>query len=263
MKLKEFLAALACAVMIFATVSCDDDPDVIPTPLPDYSVITFENAELDTAGILREQTLIGADEYEMGNFWQAYTEQGIVFKSYVSTMWAFWCGMEISGNHDMDTADYSNESSVYNPAGKSGSKFVLCYDGGSMMGPGYESEFYTADNTNKVFDHVYITNSTWAALLMMNGDATAKKLNYTDKDWFKLKITGIDSTGIEKDSINFYLADFRTANSGGIVTEWTKVDLTSLGAVQRLQFTLSGTDNNSYGLRTPAYFCMDDLAIKN
>ena len=40
---------------------------------------------------------------------------------------------------------------------------------------------------------------------------------------------------------------------------WEWVDLTSLGTVKTLSFTLTGTKKNSYGLTTAAYFCMDDL----
>jgi hypothetical protein len=130
------------------------------------------------------------------------------------------------------------------------------------MGPGYESEIYVADSSNIIFDHVYVTNSTYAALSMLNGDAVAKKFSYADHDWFKLKIKGFDHTGEAKDSIDFYLADFRTSSSAGIISEWTKVDLSSLGDVQKLQFSLSSSDNGAWGMNTPAYFCIDDLAIK-
>jgi hypothetical protein len=129
-----------------------------------------------------------------------------------------------------------------------------------VLGAEYNSEFYVADNTNKVFDNVYVTNSTYAALSMLNGDGVCKK--FSTGDWFKLTITGIDNTGTVKGTKEFYLADFRTPNSGGVVTEWTKVDLTTLGAVQKLQFTLSSTDNGGWGMNTPAYFCLDDIAIK-
>ncbi|MDR1552416.1 MAG: DUF4465 domain-containing protein [Prevotellaceae bacterium] len=224
-------------------------------------IITFEDASLDADGILREGTLIGEDDYGMGNFWEAYSEAGITFRSYVATAWTFWCGFEISNNHDMTTAGYTNDASVYHTGGHSGSKFALCYDGGSMMGAGYDAEFYVSDNSNKVFDHVYITNSTYAALEMLNG-GFGKQFTYADKDWFKLTVKGFDSNGTEKGTVEFYLADFRTANSGGIVTEWTKVDLKPLGAVQKLQFSLSSSDTGGYGMNTPAYFCIDDLAIR-
>ncbi|MDR2652378.1 MAG: DUF4465 domain-containing protein [Prevotellaceae bacterium] len=260
MKINKFLALLCAAATIgFATVSCSDD-DVVPPS----TIIDFENASLNSDGILREGTLIGEDDYEMGNFWEAYSKAGIIFRSYMSTdpsLWGFWCGFEVSNNHDMTTAGYTNEASVYHQNGHSGSKFAVCYDGGSMMGTGYEAEFYVSDNSNKIFDHFYATNSTYAALEMLNG-GMGKKFTHADQDWFKLTVTGIDNTGATKGTVEFYLADFRTANSAGVVTEWTKVDLKPLGAVQKLQFSLSSSDTGAYGMNTPAYFCIDDLAIR-
>ena len=263
MKLKKNLALLCAAAMIcFAATSCSDNDDV----KPNYSVITFENAQLNSDGILREKTLIGADDddYPIGNFWEAYTELGITFQSYVTTQpYPFWCGFEISGNHDMQQEGYLNESSVYNAKGHSGSKFALCYDGAGTFGDEYASQFYVADGTDKIFDHVYITNSTYAALSMQNGDGFAKKFTSADNDWFKVTIKGFDHSGTEKGSLDFYLADFRSSNSIGVLTEWKKVDLSSLGAVQRIEFTMSSTDNGAWGMNTPAYFCIDDLAIRN
>jgi PKD repeat protein len=222
-------------------------------------IVTFENAELDEDGILRTETLIEEDDLG-GSFYEAYSEAGIIFKSYDFPAWMAWGGFEISNNHDMTTVGLTNEASVYHPSGHSGSKFAICYDF-SMMGPGYESEFYVADSSNKVFDHVYITNSTWAALEMLNG-GFGKQFSYADRDWFKLTVKGFDSNGTEKGTVEFYLADFRTANAVGIVTEWTKVNLQPLGAVQKLQFSLSSSDTGDWGINTPAYFCMDDLVIR-
>lgn len=259
MKIKKKLVLVCAAATIgFATTSCSDDDKVTP-----LSVVTFEDANLNTQGILREGTLIDRDDNDLGNFWAAYTEKGITVRNFVQTeYYDYWCGFEISNQNDMTTTGYANESSVYNAKAHSGSKFALCYDGGSTMGPGYENEIYVADNTNKVFDHIYVANATYAALSMLNGDGFAKKMNYADQDYFKLTITGIDNTGTVKGTKEFCLADFRTANSGGVVTEWTKVDLTSLGAVQKLQFTLSSSDNSGGYINTPTYFCLDDIAIK-
>jgi hypothetical protein len=61
--------------------------------------------------------------------------------------------------------------------------------------------------------------------------------------------------------VDFYLADYRfTDNSEDyIVDEWTWVDLSSLGAVDSLSFTLTSSDVGQFGMNTPAYFCMDNV----
>jgi hypothetical protein len=50
------------------------------------------------------------------------------------------------------------------------------------------------------------------------------------------------------------------------MTDWTSVDLTSLGShVHSLEFTLTSSDNSTYGeetyMNTPAYFCFDSVAF--
>ncbi len=43
---------------------------------------------------------------------------------------------------------------------------------------------------------------------------------------------------------------------------WKYVDLTSLGTVNELYFTMSSTDVGSWGDNTPEYFCLDKLMVK-
>ncbi len=110
---------------------------------------------------------------------------------------------------------------------------------------------------------MFVTNSTYAALSMENGDAYAKKFggaDGTDPDWFLLTIKGYDK-GAYTDSTNFYLADFRSENPADdyILKSWAWVDLQGLGAVDSLTFELHSSDVGAYGMNTPAYFCLDNL----
>jgi hypothetical protein len=73
-------------------------------------------------------------------------------------------------------------------------------------------------------------------------------------------VTGFDAEGEETGTVDFYLADFRDPNAAYIVETWRWVDLTELGKVKRLVFTMSGSDVNPWGsMNTPDYFCMDNL----
>lgn len=48
-----------------------------------------------------------------------------------------------------------------------------------------------------------------------------------------------------------------------IIKDWYYVDLSSLGKVKRLGFTMSSSDNDpTYGMKTPAYFCMDNFGAE-
>ena len=111
----------------------------------------------------------------------------------------------------------------------------------------------------KVISGCYLTNNAYAYLSMKNGENFTKK--FEKGDWFKLTITGKDANGNTTGSVDFYLADLRSEDEAQqyILNSWKWCDLTSLGAVKRLDFNMSSTDNGDWGMNTPAYFCMDNL----
>jgi hypothetical protein len=179
-------------------------------------------------------------------------------------------GIAISQWNDMTTAGYTNQCSVYysdattGKGGYKGSNTFAVHFG--YNDPTYNDgrsyiTFYD-DTKECIFDHFYVTNNTYAVLSMRNGDSFAKIFSYEDKDWFKLVIEGIDKSGNSTGFVEFFLSDFRTPTSPGIITEWTKVDLRPLGEVTAIRFDVQGSDDNGYGLATPAYFCFDNLAVK-
>jgi hypothetical protein len=188
----------------------------------------------------------------------------------------FWNGgIAISQWNNTTSANYTNQCSVYYSdavTGKGGYKGSNTF----AVAAGYNDPVFMGDirssvsfrneamGTNKecVFDHFYVTNTTYAALAMKNGSSPAKVFSYADGDWFKLVIEGIDKNGNPTGKVEFYLADFRTPSSPGIITEWTSVDLSSLGSVAEMKFDLQSSDTGAYGMNTPAYFCFDNLAIK-
>ena len=116
---------------------------------------------------------------------------------------------------------------------------------------------------------IYLTNGTYAANSMRDGDGFAKKFGGPtgdDPDWFMVTIKGIDGSGnLTGDSVDFYLADYRDSDNSNdyIVTTWEHVDLTSLGNVTGLLFQLSSSDTGAFGMNTPSFFCVDDLKSSN
>jgi hypothetical protein len=112
----------------------------------------------------------------------------------------------------------------------------------------------------------YITNATETVLRLENGDSTVKKfggLDGTDPDWLLLTIKGYQYGNL-LDSVQFYLADFRDSDTTQhyIIKDWRYVDISSLGYVDSISFSLSSSDTDSVGnMNTPAYFCMDNLSV--
>ncbi len=111
---------------------------------------------------------------------------------------------------------------------------------------------------------IYVVNNNYAYYDMLYGGLFSKKFggqNGDDEDWFKLTITGLDTLGQVTGTVDFYLADFRFTNNEEdyIVNAWTFIDLTIMGEVETLQFTLNSSDTGMFGMNTPGYFCLDTL----
>ncbi|KAB2319735.1 DUF4465 domain-containing protein [Betaproteobacteria bacterium SCN1] len=168
-----------------------------------------------------------------------------------------------SNRTDTTTAGADNQFSSYAGSGAQGSSnyglaFVDSYSGAnptvSFAGP-------------VTVSGAYFTNTTYAALSMLEGDQFAiYPFGGSDgdrPDWFKLTIEGWDAGNALTGSVDFYLADYRFADNSldYIVDEWTWVDLSSLGAVSSLSFSLNSSDVGQFGMNTPAYFAMDNLAV--
>ncbi|AQQ70798.1 hypothetical protein SMSP2_01160 [Limihaloglobus sulfuriphilus] len=165
-----------------------------------------------------------------------------------------WSGFTYSNKTDTTTEGYTNDTSAY--AETPGNTYGICYVDGYSGTP--EINF----NAESVISGVWITNTTYAYLSMLNGDGLAKKFggdSGNDPDWLKLTITGTGNESSE--SLDFMLADFTFEDNSRdyIIDTWTWLDLSSLGQISKLTFAMSSTDNNDYGMVTPSYFALDNI----
>ena len=178
-------------------------------------------------------------------------------------------GIAISQWNDMVMPGDSNQCSVYyddgyGNGGYDGSKtFAVHYGYNEPTYMGDTRSYITFDNPDKtcVFNSFYVCNSTYAALAMLYGYYVGRPLDYDHKDWFKLIAEGIKPDGTSSGTVEFYLADFRTLSSPGVILGWSYVDLSPLGKVTAIRFDMQGSDSGDYGLNTPAYFCFDNLSV--
>ncbi len=104
----------------------------------------------------------------------------------------------------------------------------------------------------------YITNNAYALSSMLNGDGFAKP--FKKNDYFKVTIKGYNGTTKATGSVDFYLGDYRSANSADhyLLDTWQWVDLRPLGKVKTLTFSFDGTKENDMGLTTPTYITVAD-----
>ncbi len=114
---------------------------------------------------------------------------------------------------------------------------------------------------------IKVTNTTFAALSMRDGDAFADPFggpNGEEPDFFLLSVQAIDANGQTVAQLDpFPLADYRFEESDDdyIVDQWVELDLRSLRGpdVVGLELRLETSDIGSFGPNTPMYVAIDDL----
>lgn len=191
-----------------------------------------------------------------------FSDNSLFFPNTYDTAYGgYWSGWGYSALSDSNSISYAtNELAAFPAKGANNS---------SIYAVAYES-YDPAFNCIKLTTPQYvasarIANSTIAYRSMQNGDGFAKIFGGAtgnDPDFFKVSFTGWfnkTTTG----SIDVYLADFRdTVNSNDyILKDWSTVNFLPLGFVDSITFHLSSSDTNSLGMKTPAYFCLDNVTM--
>lgn len=157
-------------------------------------------------------------------------------------------------------------------ANKTASTFASLNDqyntsmGGGRNSAGYGIAYpygvYNIDVTNSVdgdtIKGMYISNNAYAMNSILHGDGFSQP--FKQGSWFMVTATGVAANGTTK-TVDFYLADYRSENAADhyALDTWQWMDLSSLGKVKSIHFTMSGSDNSQWGLNTPAYFAMEDF----
>ena len=108
---------------------------------------------------------------------------------------------------------------------------------------------------------IYINNHPWPYYGNINGDGFARP--FEEGDFFKLYIHGVNEAGEDIGVVvEHTLADFK---DGALrqSPDWEWVDLSPLGTVSGLYFTMESTDADPiYGPNTAVYFCLDKLQVR-
>ena len=131
---------------------------------------------------------------------------------------------------------------------------VAYYSSWAMEGPSNQVMFVDKDgNTTFKPVGVYVCNHPWPYYGCVHGDGFGRA--FEEGDYFEITAVGVDADGNEK-SVSMNLVEF---TNGELIAlnDWTFFDLSSLGEVESVYFTLNSTDSGSYGMNTAAYFCMD------
>ena len=230
-------------------------------PARAQTVVTFENSTLS-------QPLAGPDGYQNGRTLSppgSFTASGAAFNNDYNPMYDSWSGWSYSNVKNLTTPGYGNQYAAYNvPGGGAGAAGSANYAVANNFSPGDATVALPAGTRP---DSLQVTNTTYAALSIQTGDQFAKKFGGatgSDPDYFRLTIIGRNAQNQPTGSVDFYLADYRFADNSKdyLVSQWTTVDLTPLGAdTAALSFELNSSDVGAFGMNTPAYFAVDNLAL--
>jgi hypothetical protein len=199
-----------------------------------------------------------------------FIEKGVVFSNEFSGGFATgFSGFSVSNKTDITTVGSVNQYSAFTGGGYNSSNYGIFYPDGTISFAGQGVDV----------DSFKITNTTYAALSMRDGDQFAKKFGSVNNangnpdgtngnDYFRIWIIAQRENGSKIDSTVFYLADFRFSDNSQdyIVNTWENVDLTFIKeTVYELSFKFESSDNSVYSgvvyANTPTYFAIDDLVI--
>jgi hypothetical protein len=208
-------------------------------------VVDFEDVTFNTA-----------NTYDGSDGWGGFPSRGALFPTVFN--YNFWLGGFAASNQtDTTTPGFTNTFSSYAGSGVNNSDNF-------GMANGTSGQFFVNSGNGQEISGLWLTNSTYAALSMRNGDAFAKQFGGAtgdDPDFFRVTFIGVDKNGNKTDSVTSYLADYRFADNSEdfILKDWTWVDLSSLGTINTIQYKLESSDNGMFGMNTPAFFCVDNI----
>jgi hypothetical protein len=219
-----------------------------------------------------EELPLGPDDFYNGSSGDpndtGFTSHGVYFNNDYLTQFDSWQGWAYSSEtSDPNTpGGVGSQYKAYPGSGANGSvKFGVAFSGHDAGG-GIIPEITLPSGAEPT--SVKVTNTTYAALSMLQGDGFAKQFggpSGSDPDWFLLRVEGKDATDTVVGDVSLYLADYRPAdpNDDYILDQWTDLDLTPLAGmgVSKLAFRLSSSDPVSGLMNTPAYVAIDDLVL--
>ena len=218
-------------------VACNKQGEV-----EDKTIATFEEAAISPAAA-ESYFAYGVDTtvfLESGNF---QVQQTVAYDgTYVS-------GAVVTNITDTKFKDYKDAYKSAAGGAYAGKNYVVWYEDGFT---GNVVKLKTA----AVVPGMYVCNNVYALSSMKNGDDIAGA-PFKEDDWFMLTIGGSLEGKAVNTTVEFYLG-----KGTNFVTDWTYVDLSKLGKVDELNFSMSGSRTGDWGLNTPTYFCIDNLGGK-
>lgn len=154
----------------------------------------------------------------------------------------------------------------------SGDNFVVHYgykDEGSFIENLPELSF--GDDVARVIDHMYVTNTLYTLNQLYNGVKSEAGNTFggnweglTESAWLKIIAQGFDDVDADAYAEPISEVEFYLVQGKEVVTDWQKWDLSELGAVKKVRFNFSYSEEmgGRFGFTIPGYFAYDDIAVR-
>ncbi len=168
--------------------------------------------------------------------------------TYDPFIYSYWYGFAVSSVVDSTTAGFGNQYAAYPGGGFLSDTYAVAFGDTATM------TFATPSSVAGF----RIANTTYTFLTLQDGDEYGFTAPLPAGGWFRVTAEG-SLGGSPTGTADFYLADLRGPTPPGLLDEWDWFDLASLGTVDSIRFSFSGSDVGTFGLNTPAYFAMDDV----
>jgi len=251
--MKKHFLPFAVLVMGMATLfSCSNKDNAAEVPQDTRQTVTFEgqyfNDKIDSqqyGGAL----LYGTDPNEPVSY--SWTDEATGLSSTLTASWGGYYGfaeggIAISNYVSAETkehADYLHQLEV--PASNGSQNFAVAFCPASLTLP--------AGTARQVisFDIAPTNYELGSVTYGLNGAASL-----AESGFLTITVTGYNGTQPTG------TVDIDLARDGVLLQTWKTVRLSSLGAVTRLDFTMSGSDMGDWGLNSPAYFAFDNVVLK-
>lgn len=218
----------------------------------DIVISTFEEADLALkldAQTYRGQTAPGGapvpSTFRSGAV--TFENYGAGFEMFGDFRYEYWTGIGFARR-----AAPATGSQLYEQGNDLIAKPGIGASGSQTWAVAYESGILTADAGYR-FNGLDLTNTLYTWTSINDGDPFSPKFGASD--FFTVRFTNTDTAGVK----DFDLANFRTGNSL-VLDQWQHVDLADLQA-SRLSVSFLGSRANAFGLTTPTYLALDNVAV--
>lgn len=209
-------------------------------------VATFEEEPLSSEEPYNQKAPFGSGSFAFSNSYNAE--------------WNSWSGFALAASADttytgnFQTQQYNNVIGGGQELEGKSKQYVVAYCPGDNPQWGSYNPVVTVmpGSDRKVqLEGVYLTNTAWVKSFATRGDKNFGRPAFEEGSFFIVTITADNGKKVEVP-----LIDYRNKKRE-VVNDWKWVDLSSLGEVKTLKFSILSSD--SYA---PSYFAMDNLHIK-